>query len=97
MARPISKRLLGRREGGDGQERERFLASHLALVGLIVLVIATSIASPAFLEVGNLLNVLRQTSINGVMAMGMTFVILTAGIDLSVGAVLAFYGAVAAV
>ena len=39
---------------------------------------------------------LRQTSINGVMAMGMTFVILTGGIDLSVGAVLAFSGAIAA-
>ncbi|MGO4871902.1 MAG: ABC transporter permease subunit [Roseiarcus sp.] len=75
---------------------QRFLASHLALVGLIVLVIATSIASPAFLQIGNLLNILRQTSVNAVMATGMTFVIVTAGIDLSVGALLAFTGAVAA-
>ena len=73
-----------------------FLVSHLSLVGLVVLVIAISIASPTFLHVGNLLNVLRQISVNAIMAIGMTFVILTAGIDLSVGAVLAFTEAVAA-
>ncbi|MGD0640416.1 MAG: ribose ABC transporter permease [Roseiarcus sp.] len=75
---------------------QRFFAAHLALVGLVVLVIATSIASPAFLQIGNLLNILRQTSVNAIMAAGMTFVIVTAGIDLSVGALLAFTGAVAA-
>jgi ribose transport system permease protein len=75
---------------------KRFLATHLALAGLVVLVVATAIASPAFLQIGNLLNVLRQTSVNAIMATGMTFVIVTAGIDLSVGALLAFTGAVAA-
>ena len=74
----------------------RFLSQNKSLVGLIVLIVAVSIASPDFLDVGNLLNVLRQTSINAVIAMGMTFVILTAGIDLSVGAVLALCGAFAA-
>jgi ribose transport system permease protein len=74
----------------------RFLAQNKSLIGLIVLVVAVSIASPDFLDVGNLLNVLRQTSINAVIAMGMTFVILTAGIDLSVGAILALCGAFAA-
>ena len=78
------------------KDAQRFFAAHLALAGLVVLVLATSIASPAFLQVGNLLNILRQTSVNAIMATGMTFVILTAGIDLSVGAVLAFTGAVAA-
>jgi ribose transport system permease protein len=73
-----------------------FLSRNKSLIGLIVLVAAVAAASPNFLEVDNLLNVLRQTSINGIMAMGMTFVILTGGIDLSVGAVLAFSGAVAA-
>lgn len=75
---------------------QRFLAGHLSLAGLVVLVVATSIASPAFLQVGNLLNIMRQTSVNAIMATGMTFVIVTAGIDLSVGALLAFTGAVAA-
>ncbi|MGD1037951.1 MAG: ribose ABC transporter permease [Roseiarcus sp.] len=72
------------------------LSRNKSLIGLIVLVAAVAVASPNFLEVGNLLNVLRQTSINGIMAMGMTFVILTGGIDLSVGAVLALCGAIAA-
>ena len=66
----------------------RFLSQNKSLVGLIVLIVAVSLASPDFLDVNNLLNVLRQTSINAVIAMGMTFVILTAGIDLSVGAML---------
>ena len=74
----------------------RFLSQNKSLVGLIVLIVAVSLASPDFLDVNNLLNVLRQTSINAVIAMGMTFVILTAGIDLSVGAVLALCGAFAA-
>lgn len=73
-----------------------FLITHMSLVGLVLLVIATSIVSPSFLNVGNLLNVLRQISVNAIMAIGMTFVVLTAGIDLSVGALLAFTGAVAA-
>ena len=72
------------------------LSRNKSLIGLVILVVAVAVASPNFLEVGNLLNMLRQTSINGVMAMGMTFVILTGGIDLSVGAVLAFSGAIAA-
>ena len=54
-----------------------------------------SIASPYFLEVQNIINVLRQTSINGVLAIGMTFVILTRGIDLSVGSLAALAGIVA--
>src|ERR1700677_2004019 len=74
----------------------RLLSHSKSLIGLIVLVVAVSAASPNFLDLGNLLNMFRQTSINAVMAMGMTFVILTGGIDLSVGAVLAFSGAIAA-
>jgi ribose transport system permease protein len=74
----------------------RFLSQNKSLIGLIALIVAVSLASPDFLDVSNLLNVLRQTSINAVIAMGMTFVILTAGIDLSVGAILALCGAFAA-
>lgn len=57
---------------------------------------AVSLFSPNFLTIDNLMNILRQTSVNAVIAMGMTFVILTAGIDLSVGSILAFTGAVCA-
>lgn len=62
------------------------------LVAFAVIIIALSIACPAFLTRANLLNIVRQSSIHGVMAIGMTFVILTGGIDLSVGSVLALTG-----
>jgi len=55
-----------------------------------------SFLSDHFLTLPNILNVIRQVSIMGIMAVGMTFVILSQGIDLSVGSLLAFTGAVAA-
>lgn len=57
------------------------------LLALILLVIAGSVLSPHFLQLGNVLNVLRQVAIVGILGIGMTFVILTAGIDLSVGSI----------
>jgi ribose transport system permease protein len=59
------------------------------LIGLLILCLALFIATPYFLTVNNLLNVLDQVTILGILALGMTFVIVTGGIDLSVGAVLA--------
>ena len=58
-------------------------------LGLIVLVVVVSIMNPSFLAPLNILNLLRQVAINALIAYGMTFVILTGGIDLSVGAILA--------
>ena len=58
------------------------------LAALILLVIAASFLSHRFLTVPNLMNVLRQVSIVGILAIGMTFVILARGIDLSVGSIL---------
>lgn len=66
------------------------------LLGLIILVIILSIASPQFFTFGNLRNVALQTSVNALLAVGMTFVILTAGIDLSVGSALALSSAISA-
>jgi len=66
------------------------------LLGLALLVILLSVLTPHFLSVSNLLNVMEQTSINAVIAVGMTFVILSGGIDLSVGSVLALAGVVLA-
>ncbi|AQS57490.1 ribose ABC transporter permease [Novibacillus thermophilus] len=60
----------------------------------IVLVVFASILSDSFLSIANVTNVLRQISIIGVLAVGMTFVILLGGIDLSVGSVLALTGTV---
>ena len=66
------------------------------LLGLIGLCIILWILTPHFLTVSNLLNVAQQTSINAIIAVGLTFVIITAGIDLSVGSILAFAGVVLA-
>ena len=74
----------------------RLLIDNKAFLALVLLVVVSAAMSDNFLTGDNLLNVLRQTSINAIIAMGVTFVILTAGIDLSVGAVLALSGAFAA-
>ena len=66
------------------------------LVALLFLVILVSIMNPSFITSDNLLNLLRQASINAVIAFGMSFVILTGGIDLSVGSTLALSSALVA-
>src|ERR1700745_2906035 len=73
-----------------------FLARFAPLIFLIVVMGAFAICEPRFLTPLNLFNILRQVSIYGLLAVGMTFVILTAGIDLSVGSLVAFAGLVAA-
>lgn len=70
--------------------------SNKPLIGLVIFAVIVSILNPRFLTHANILNVLRQTSINSIIAIGMTLVILTGGIDLSVGSILAFCGAVMA-
>jgi ribose transport system permease protein len=64
------------------------------LIGLVVLCFILWILTPYFLTVSNLLNVAEQTSINAIVAVGMTFVILSGGIDLSVGSIVALAGVV---
>ncbi|MBC7871937.1 MAG: ABC transporter permease [Chitinophagaceae bacterium] len=73
------------------------LSRFAPFIFLAVLMIAFSIIEPNFLKVNNLLQVARQVSITGLIAIGMTFVILTGGIDLSVGSLLALAGMAAAV
>ncbi|MDD7910833.1 ribose ABC transporter permease [Pseudovibrio exalbescens] len=75
---------------------KQFASDNKSLIGLLLLMAIVSVINANFLGVDNMLNILRQTSINAVIAMGMTFVIITAGIDLSVGSILAFAGAVCA-
>jgi ribose transport system permease protein len=67
-----------------------------SLFALAVMVIALSVASEQFLTVANLRNILLQISVNLCLSIGMTLIILTGGIDLSVGAILGLAGAVAA-
>ena len=73
-----------------------FLARFAPLIFLLLLMAVLTILEPRFLAPFNLFNVMRQVSITGLLAIGMTFVILTAGIDLSVGSLLALAGLVAA-
>lgn len=63
---------------------------------LLAIIVVTSVIQPDFLNPGNLINIIRQTSINGILAVGMTFVILTGGIDLSVGAIIGIVAVVTA-
>jgi ribose/xylose/arabinose/galactoside ABC-type transport system permease subunit len=77
-------------------EYKKFFSKYGIVFVLLILILALSIISPTFLSVANIMNVLRQIAINGFLAVGMTFVILTGGIDLSVGSVLAFSGVIAA-
>src|SRR5947209_5786617 len=64
------------------------------LAGLLLLSGVLTLLTPHFLTVPNLLNVAQQTAINAIIAAGMTFIIITAGIDLSVGSILALAGVV---
>lgn len=66
------------------------------LLAFVAMALVLSLLSDRFLTVPNLLNVLRQISVNALLAFGMTVVIIGAGIDLSVGSLLAFAGAVMA-
>src|SRR5262245_21848482 len=65
----------------------------LALIGFGV---ALAWVRPQFLTVGNLVNVARQISLNGILAVGVTYVLLTGGVDLSLGSVVALSGVLAA-
>ena len=64
------------------------------LIGLVLLCAVLWILTPHFLTVSNLLNIVQQTSINAIVAAGMTFVIISGGIDLSVGSIVALSGVV---
>src|SRR3984893_6364964 len=73
--------------------RELFVLQRLLpFLSLIVLFVALAIASPHFLTETNLSSVVRQTAVINIMALGMTLIIISGGIDLSVGAILAMSG-----
>ncbi|NAX07629.1 ribose ABC transporter permease, partial [Vibrio sp. V40_P2S30T141] len=83
-------------DGGKKWFSKAWLIEQKSLIALLFLVVVVSFLNPNFFTVDNILNILRQTSVNAIIAVGMTLVILTAGIDLSVGSVLALCGAFAA-
>lgn len=77
----------------DKKKLSTYVQEFGVLIALFVLIIVIGICSPEFRTVDNFLSLLRQSSINGFIAFGMTCVILTGGIDLSVGSVLALTSA----
>lgn len=79
-------------KGSQGLTAKRFVMEFATLFGLLLVIIIFTIIKPKFLDVDNVFNILRQASINGLLALGMTFVVLTAGIDLSVGSILGAAG-----
>jgi inositol transport system permease protein len=76
--------------------RRRAIQSWGLPLALVVLVLILFLAIPSFLTLANLVNVVRQVSINGILAVGVTFVLLTGGVDLSLGSVVALTGVLAA-
>src|ERR1700721_61731 len=82
-------------------KRKEFIRTSIELAGMLpvlfVICVLFSVRTPNFLHENNIVNVIRQASINIVLAAGMTFVILTGGIDLAVGSVLGFTAVIAVV
>src|SRR5256885_3257013 len=88
---------------GFAASRRQIRKSLQSVFGLLLVLVIALIASPhsprgglIFLEAGNITDVLRQVSEIGIISLGMTFVILTGGIDLSVGTVLALASSIVA-
>ena len=71
----------------QGNQAARYIKANATLIALVVLTVALALVDPTFATARNLSNVARQVTIVGIIAVGMTMVILTAGIDLSVGSV----------
>ena len=71
-------------------------SKYKSLIGLVLLCAIITFVTPSFLSLSNITNVFTQVSVNAIIAVGMTFVILTGGIDLSVGSTLAISGALSA-
>src|SRR5215471_13703924 len=65
-------------------------------IGLAALMAGLAFARPNFVTLGNLVNLVRQISINGILAVGVTYVLLTGGVDLSLGSMVALTGVIAA-
>lgn len=71
------------------------LRSYGVLIGLVLIIVIASIMEPTFLTANNVLNMLRQASVIGIVSLGVTFVMMTGGMDLSVGAIVSLCSVVA--
>ncbi len=81
---------------GKTNSLRAWLGRYGLVLALAAIVVALSVIKPIFLNHTNLINVVRQISINGILAVGVTYVLLTGGVDLSLGSVVALAGVVAA-
>ncbi|MGP0223968.1 MULTISPECIES: ABC transporter permease [unclassified Paenarthrobacter] len=85
------------KDGDLSTKVKRFVGDYGILIFFALIIIFLAVAAPNFLTVNNLVNVVRQSSIIGLIALGMTFVMITAGIDLSVGSIVGLAGMVFAI
>lgn len=76
----------------SSKDLRKFLSDHGALLALVVLMLVCCLSSADFRRPQNLLNIIRQNSYTGIVAIGMTFIIIGGGIDLSVGSLFALSG-----
>ena len=74
---------------------KNFTYKYIYLVIILIFVVALTILSPHFFSYNNFINIFRQVSVNFILGVALTYVIITAGIDLSVGSILAFAGVTA--
>ncbi len=80
----------------DTKRTKALISEYFIFVIFIALVIVLACLKPSFIQPGNLVNILKQASINGILAFGMMFVIIAGGFDMSVGSTVAFTGVLAA-
>jgi ribose transport system permease protein len=86
--------MKGEKSMNEKTKRKFDYSKYAPLIALVVLFIISAVSSPYFLQTRNILNILRQISYTGYIALGMTFVIIAGGIDLSVGSMVALVGGI---
>lgn len=85
------------KKSGKKRINSKAMQTLFAFTSLVLLLILFAIASPNFLKIDNLIGILLATAVNGILAVGITFIIITAGIDLSIGTVMTFGSVMAGV
>ena len=83
-------------ELNKGKNLKSLISEYFIFVIFIIIVIGLTILKPSFITPSNLVNILKQASISGILAFGMMFVIISGGFDMSVGSTVAFAGILAA-
>lgn len=80
----------------QNENMKKYMRSYALFLIFMGMCVVFAITSPTFLKVNNIINIFRQISINGILAVGMTLIIITGGIDLSIGPLAAIAGVVSA-